>query len=100
MGVPTCETSARGRSARQGSVAACFTVDSAEHCEDNGKGTKADRRRFFEIAQAKDKTFKLYEGYYHEVLNEVGREQVISDLKAWLENHTARDEKKMRKTEG
>ena len=31
-----------------------------------------------------DKTLKLYEGFYHEIMNEPGREQVFEDMEAWL----------------
>ena len=31
-----------------------------------------------------DKTLKLYEGFYHEIFNEPGREQVFADMEAWL----------------
>ena len=39
---------------------------------------------FFRKARSADKQFKLYEGYYHELLNEVGREKVIRDMEEWL----------------
>ncbi len=38
-----------------------------------------------EVARSTDKTLKLYEGLYHEVLNEPEREQVIADMVAWLD---------------
>lgn len=31
-----------------------------------------------------DKTLKLYPGFYHEIFNEPGREQVFADMDAWL----------------
>lgn len=34
-----------------------------------------------------DTTLKIYEGLYHEVLNEPEREQVIDDVIAWLDAH-------------
>ncbi len=34
-----------------------------------------------------DKTLKVYEGLYHEVLNEPEKDQVIADLVAWLDDH-------------
>ena len=36
---------------------------------------------------SRDKTLKLYRGMRHEVLNEVGRARVLSDLEAWLRKH-------------
>lgn len=44
-------------------------------------------RHFFEAAQSTDKNFQLYEDYFHEIFNEVGRDKVIADLLAWLEQH-------------
>jgi acylglycerol lipase len=34
-----------------------------------------------------DKTYKLYEGLYHEVHNEPERDRVLGDVGAWLEGH-------------
>jgi alpha-beta hydrolase superfamily lysophospholipase len=31
-----------------------------------------------------DKTLKLYDGFWHEIFNEPGREQVFMDMEAWL----------------
>jgi len=41
-------------------------------------------RKLFPRFAAKDKVLKIYEGFYHEPHNEIGKEQVISDMKAWL----------------
>ncbi len=35
---------------------------------------------------SEDKTLKIYEGLYHEVFNEPEHEQVLGDVKSWLEN--------------
>lgn len=40
---------------------------------------------FHERASSTDKTLKLYEGHYHDLLNDVGREHVLADIVAWLE---------------
>jgi acylglycerol lipase len=40
-----------------------------------------------ERAGSADKTLKLYEGLYHEILNEPEQETVISDLLGWLNDH-------------
>jgi len=37
-----------------------------------------------EHAPSPDKTLKLYEGFYHETLNELGRDTVLTDLTAWI----------------
>jgi len=36
-----------------------------------------------------DKTIKLYDNFYHEILNELGKEQVMADIVAWLDAHMA-----------
>jgi alpha-beta hydrolase superfamily lysophospholipase len=39
---------------------------------------------FHEKAGSADKTLKLYEGHYHDLLADLGKEEVIADIKAWL----------------
>jgi acylglycerol lipase len=39
---------------------------------------------FYDKAGSKDKTLKLYEGYFHDPLNDVGKEVVIQDIKDWI----------------
>jgi acylglycerol lipase len=39
---------------------------------------------FYQTAGSKDKTLKLYEGHYHDLLNDLGKEQVMSDINAWI----------------
>ncbi len=45
----------------------------------------AAAERFVGALGSADKTFKPYEGLYHEVLNEPEREQVMADIAAWLD---------------
>ena len=40
---------------------------------------------FFDTVGSKDKTLKLYEGYVHVPLNDVGKEVVVGDIIAWLD---------------
>jgi alpha-beta hydrolase superfamily lysophospholipase len=42
---------------------------------------------FFEKATLADKERHEYQGYYHEVLNDFGKELVLSDIEDWLERH-------------
>ena len=42
-------------------------------------------KTYFEKVSSIDKTFNLYEGYYHEIFNDIGREKVYTDLISWLE---------------
>ena len=57
-----------------------------------GADTIADpaaSRELFAAASSDDKTLRCYEGYYHELFNEVGRADVFADLAAWLEARLA-----------
>lgn len=38
-------------------------------------------RDFFKAIPSKDKTYKEYDGAYHEIHNDIGREAVIQDCK-------------------
>ena len=47
-------------------------------------------RMVHERAASEDKTLKIYDGFFHEVLNELpeDRERVLADIAAWLQAHT------------
>jgi acylglycerol lipase len=45
-------------------------------------------RQVFERLGSMDKRLQVYEGLFHEVLNEVERERVLGDLLAWLSGRT------------
>ena len=40
-----------------------------------------------DTAGAKDKTLKLYEGHYHDLLNDFGKETVMQDIESWIGRH-------------
>lgn len=44
---------------------------------------------FVERAGSSDKQFKLYEGYYHELHHEVGKDKVYRDIENWLSARAA-----------
>jgi alpha-beta hydrolase superfamily lysophospholipase len=44
----------------------------------------AGSRRFFEAAGAADKTYRSYEGAFHNLLVETNREEVYDDIAAWI----------------
>jgi acylglycerol lipase len=44
----------------------------------------AGSKLFAEKAGARDKTLKLYEGHFHDLLNDIGKEQVLADIVAWM----------------
>jgi len=41
----------------------------------------------FDGVGSKDKTLKLYEGFYHEIFNDPERQQVFLDMENWLKLH-------------
>lgn len=49
------------------------------------KAAKPDGSRFFfETAGSKDKTLKLYEGVFHDPLNDLDKEKVLADIENWI----------------
>jgi len=55
----------------------------------HGTADKATRpagsQLFHDKAGSKDKTLKFYQGYYHDCLNDLGKEAVMADIVSWLE---------------
>ena len=39
---------------------------------------------FFDSAGSADKTLKLYEGHFHDLLHDLGKETVMADIKEWI----------------
>ena len=46
-------------------------------------------KEFYEKAGSNDKTLKLYEGHFHDLLADVGKQQVMADIQAWIDAHVA-----------
>jgi alpha-beta hydrolase superfamily lysophospholipase len=46
-------------------------------------------KMLYEQSASTDKTYKIYDGFYHEVMNEPGRTQVLGDMQAWFEARLA-----------
>ena len=42
---------------------------------------------FYDMAGSADKTLKLYEGSFHDLLNDLDKEEVMADIKSWLNDH-------------
>src|SRR5262249_51943278 len=40
---------------------------------------------FYEAAGSTDKTLKLYEGHYHDLLNDIGKEEVLAEISGWMD---------------
>ena len=55
----------------------------------HGTADKATRpagsQRFYDMAGSKDKTLKLYEGHFHDLLNDLDKEVVMADVQAWID---------------
>jgi alpha-beta hydrolase superfamily lysophospholipase len=46
-------------------------------------------QRFFDAAGSADKTLKLYDRHYHDLLNDVDRDVVMKDILAWIDARMA-----------
>lgn len=57
------------------------------------KATRPDgSQQFFDETGSADKTLKLYEGHYHDLLNDLGREQVFEDIVSWIDARLGHEE--------
>jgi len=45
---------------------------------------------FYDTAGSPDKTLKLYDGHYHDLLNDFGKEQVMGDIQGWIDARLSR----------
>ena len=55
----------------------------------NDKATKPGGSRFFyDNTGSTDKTLKFYEGHYHDLLNDLGKEIVMNDITEWIKKHS------------
>jgi alpha-beta hydrolase superfamily lysophospholipase len=45
---------------------------------------------FHAHAGSADKTLKIYEGHYHDLLNDIGKEIVFTDVLGWIDAHLPR----------
>jgi acylglycerol lipase len=44
-------------------------------------------QHFYELAGSSDKTLRVYEGGFHDLLNDLGKEEVIGDVERWIDAH-------------
>jgi acylglycerol lipase len=50
------------------------------------KATKpSGSQRFYDMAGSTDKTLKLYEGHFHDLLNDIDKEIVMADIQQWID---------------
>jgi alpha-beta hydrolase superfamily lysophospholipase len=55
------------------------------------KATVPSGSQFFhETAGSKDKTLKLYQGHLHDLLNDFGKDEVMADIRAWMDQRLPR----------
>lgn len=53
------------------------TVDKATVCEGS--------QFFYDTVGSKDRTLKLYKEHFHDLLNDIGKAEVMADIKAWID---------------
>jgi acylglycerol lipase len=57
----------------------------------HGTGDRAAKpsgsERFYDTAGSRDKRLKLYDGHFHDLLNDIDKEVVMADIKSWLTAH-------------
>lgn len=60
----------------------------------HGSADRATRpggsQEFYDHVGSQDKTLKIYDGRFHDMLNDIGREEVLADIQAWLDERLAR----------
>jgi len=44
-------------------------------------------QRFYDTVGSQDKTLKLYDGHFHDLLNDLDKEVVMADIKNWIVGH-------------
>jgi alpha-beta hydrolase superfamily lysophospholipase len=49
------------------------------------KATKpSGSQEFFDAARSVDKKIKLYQNHYHDLLNDLGKDEVMGDIREWI----------------
>ena len=55
------------------------------HGTDDKATRPAGSEKFFDLAASTDKTLKLYQGHYHDLLADIGKEDVMADIQKWID---------------
>ena len=55
------------------------------HGTDDKATNPSGSQFFYDNAGSTDKTLKLYQGHYHDLLNDLGKEGVIGDINTWID---------------
>ena len=54
------------------------------------KATRPGGSQYFhDTTGSADKTLKLYDGHFHDLLNDIGKEEVMADITGWIESRLA-----------
>jgi len=59
------------------------------HGTADGATRPSGSQHCYDRAGARDKALKLYEGYHHDALNNLGRETVMADIVSWIDARVA-----------
>jgi len=59
------------------------------HGSADGATKPSGSQHFFDKAGSRDKTLKLYQGHYHDLLSDLEREVVMADILRWIDAHVA-----------
>ena len=51
----------------------------------------AGSQYFYDNAGSADKTLKLYEGHYHDLLADIDKEKVMADIQSWIDERIGRE---------
>ncbi|MBI2340532.1 MAG: lysophospholipase [Deltaproteobacteria bacterium] len=57
------------------------------HAGDDHICAREGSEAFYKKMGSKDKQVKIYDGFYHELFNEFGKEEVFGDMEKWLARH-------------
>lgn len=57
------------------------------HGTDDKVTRPSGSQHFYDMAGSTDKTLKLYEGHYHDLLNDIDKEIVMADILQWIDRH-------------
>ena len=55
------------------------------HGTEDKAAKSSGSQMFYDRAGSTDKTLKLYDGHFHDLLNDLGKETVMADIAAWIE---------------
>jgi acylglycerol lipase len=55
------------------------------HGTDDKATRPAGSQYFYDHAGSSDKTLKFYPGHFHDLLNDLGKENVLADIQKWLD---------------